>query len=108
MKLNILLLVFIFCAFSQETRFDPTKVQAIFQEYFKSEYLEGNLTTNVVVVVVQNNAIIYNQGFGNINYLGGEPKLPDPLNNLYPLASISKTFTATCVLQLVNFKFVNL
>lgn len=105
MKIFVLLVFLL--VLSQSQTLDPTKVASIFQDYFKKDYLDGNSTTNVVVIVVQNNSILYQAGFGNINYFSGAPVVPDPMNNLYPLASITKTFTGTCVLQLVIDNFFN-
>lgn len=50
-------------------------------------------------VVVKNNAVIYKESFG---YQDLEKKIPLKPNHLFRIASISKSFTATAVLQLVE------
>ena len=57
-------------------------------------------TPGAVVVVVQNGQIVFSKGYGFANY---EKKTPvEPERTLFYLASVTKTFTATAVMQLVE------
>ena len=55
--------------------------------------------TGLQVVVVKNNAIVYSKAFGYKNVATGEPLTED---NLFRIASISKSFTTTSLLQLAE------
>jgi len=57
-------------------------------------------TPGAVVIVVQKGKVVFAKGYGFANY---EKKTPvDPERTLFYLASITKTFTATAVMQLVE------
>ena len=65
-------------------------------------------TTPVVglsVAVVKDNKIIYNHSFG---YKDLEQQLPLQNNHIFRIASISKSFTATAIMQLVAKKQISL
>lgn len=59
----------------------------------------------LAVCVVKNDKIIYTQSMGMKNLETKEPLLP---TDLFRIASISKSFTATAVLQLVEKKIISL
>jgi CubicO group peptidase (beta-lactamase class C family) len=60
--------------------------------------LEEN--TGSVITIVQNGKIVFNKGYGNANL---ETKQTiDPTKTLFRIGSISKTFTAIAVMQLVE------
>ena len=65
-------------------------------------------TTPVVglsVAVVKNNKIIYNHSFG---YKDLDQRLPLQNDNIFRIASISKSFTSTAIMQLVAKKQISL
>jgi len=57
------------------------------------------------VAVVKDNQIIYTHNFGQANMQTGEPTTD---NTLYRIASISKSFTATSIMQLVEKGMISL
>lgn len=56
-------------------------------------------------VVVKNNTIIYNQSFG---YKNREGSIPLGIGDLFRIASVSKTFVATAIMQLVDKRILSL
>jgi CubicO group peptidase (beta-lactamase class C family) len=82
---------------AQQT-FDPTKVASSFQSYFTAASLKAAGTTNVFAVVTQGNSMLYSEGFGTKG--DGRSITPD-LMSLYPIASVTKTFTVTTIFQMV-------
>ena len=59
----------------------------------------------VSVVVVKDNKIIYNNSFGfNPNYEDSTERKPLTVGGIYWIASVSKTFVATAIMQLVEKK----
>ncbi len=61
------------------------------------------------VVVVRNNEICYNQTFGyNPDFNDTTLRKPIPFDGIYVIASISKTFVSTAVMQLVEKKKIKL
>ncbi|MEO8449557.1 MAG: serine hydrolase [Gemmatimonadota bacterium] len=67
-------------------------------------YLPGSLIRNdmagAVVVVVKGGEVLLAKGYGYDDIAAKRPV--DPARTLFPVASISKTFTATAVMQLVE------
>jgi CubicO group peptidase (beta-lactamase class C family) len=64
------------------------------QQIFKEEKVVG-----LSVAVVKNNKIIYTNSFGSSNIETGTPLTN---NNIFRIASISKSFSATSIMQLVE------
>ena len=61
------------------------------------------------VVVVKDNKIVYQHAYGyNPNYNKEEARNPIKKDNLYYLASVSKTFVGTAIMQLVEKGFLSL
>lgn len=69
------------------------------------QLIEKTPAAGLAVVVVKNNKIIYQQNFG---YKNLENKEPLTAESLYRIASISKSFTATALLQLAEQKRISL
>jgi CubicO group peptidase (beta-lactamase class C family) len=69
------------------------------------QIMKSNPVVGLSVAVVKNNKIIYNQSFGLKDLENNVP-----LNNesIFRIASISKSFTATAIMQLVAKKQLNL
>ncbi|MBU5590172.1 serine hydrolase [Clostridium sp. MSJ-4] len=72
----------------------------IINEYIKAEFVPG-----LAVGVVYNNEVIYTKGFGVKNI---DTKEPVDENSLFHMASVSKTFVATGIMQLVEQGKINL
>ena len=72
---------------------------------FLQQLIEETPAAGLAVVVVKNNKIIYQQNFG---YKNLENKEPLTTESLFRIASISKSFTATALLQLVEQKRISL
>jgi len=49
------------------------------------------------VLIIKEGKVVYEKSFGYANYSMKEPNVPE---TTFPIASISKTFTATAILQL--------
>jgi len=83
--------------------------QALCQELTIEQQLEQIITSypavGLAVAVVKNNKIIYTQSFG---YQNKEENRLLQNDNLFRIASISKSFTATALLQLVEKKIISL
>ncbi|MFD2521432.1 serine hydrolase domain-containing protein [Emticicia soli] len=77
----------------------PQKLNELMTAYAKNREFNGT------VLVAQNGKILLEKGYGFQN-------LPMKLNNtvatLYPIASVTKTFTATLILKLVELKKLSL
>ncbi|MCE2705204.1 MAG: beta-lactamase family protein [Terrimonas sp.] len=69
------------------------------------QLIEETPAAGLAVVVVKNNKIIYQHNFG---YKNLENKEPLTAESLFRIASISKSFTATALLQLVEQKRISL
>lgn len=84
-------------------------LHAISQELTIEQKLEGVITSypaiGLSVAVVKNNKIIYTHSFG---YQNKEENKLLQNDNLFRIASISKSFTATALLQLVEKKLISL
>ena len=63
------------------------------------ELMAGHDTVGLAVVVVRENAIVYQGSFG---WRDLEAKLPLEADDLFRIASISKSFAATSIMQLVE------
>ncbi|MBU3208952.1 serine hydrolase [Clostridium algidicarnis] len=70
-----------------------------------NEYVDGEFVPGLSVGVVYNNEVIYTKGFGVKNV---DTKEPTDENSLFHMASVSKTFVATGIMQLVEKDKINL
>lgn len=84
---------------------DPREVEVFMDGFFNRADVQASLT-GAVVAVVQGDRTLLAKGYG---YADLEKKTPvDPERTLFRLASISKTFTATAVMKLVEQSKVDL
>jgi CubicO group peptidase (beta-lactamase class C family) len=60
---------------------------------------------SIVVAIVHDKKIIFSEAIG---YTDVEKKIPATIESRYPLLSLTKTFTATMFMQLVERKTINL
>jgi D-alanyl-D-alanine carboxypeptidase len=91
----LLLIVFAFHAHAQELSIEQ-KLEGIINSY---------PAVGLSVAVIKNNKIIYTHSFG---YQNKEENKLLQNDNLFRIASISKSFTATALLQLVEKKLISL
>lgn len=82
----------VLCAFGQ------SKTEAAFEKAME-EYRNSMGNVGLSVVVVKDNRIVYNHNFGYKNLETGEPVTD---NTMFRIASISKSFSATSMMQLIE------
>ncbi len=90
--LTILFICFINFAHAQNI---PQKVDELIQAYAKVNKFNGT------VLVAQKGKVLFEKGYG---YRDVGKRLPNDGNTIFQLASISKQFTATVILKLVELK----
>jgi len=74
-----------------------------------SDIMKAYQAVGVSVVVVKDNKICYSQTFGyNPDYNDSTLRKPIPDNGIYYIASVSKTFIGTAIMQLVEKKKLKL
>lgn len=82
--------------------FGQSKEKAI-DDYFKALVKNQQFSGNVLVV--DKNEVVYERSFG---YADQTVKTPNTLNITFPIASITKIFTATAILQLKEKGLLNI
>jgi len=92
LKLRILLFVFISC----QTVFGQNKHKEL-EDYFSA--LAKNQQFNGNVLVVENGKPVYENSYGYSDFAA---KSLNTINTLFPIASLTKTITATAILQLAQ------
>lgn len=101
-KILKLISLFVLCLFCKDMTAQSleTEIQEIMEYYH---------AVGVSTVVVKNNKIIYNRAFGyNPDYNDTTRRDPIPSQGLFVIASISKSFIATAIMQLVEKNLLNL
>lgn len=94
LKKHLLSSLFLFCIFTLGFNADQTaQVDQIFSSY------NGNDTPGAVVMVIKNGKPIFKKAYGLANL---EEKIPITLNTNFRLASVTKQFTAMCIMKLVQ------
>lgn len=94
--------LFVICFFCNDVvgQSLDTEIQKVMKKYH---------AVGVTAVVVKNNEVIYNHTFGyNPDYSDTTRREPIPTNGIYVIASISKSFVATAIMQLVEKNLLNL
>jgi CubicO group peptidase (beta-lactamase class C family) len=76
-------------------------VDSVFAAGMKREHIPG-----AAFVLVQHGRVVLAKGFGNADVASGRPVIPD--RTIFPIASITKVFTATAVMQLAEHKRIDL
>ena len=94
MKKKIIYLFSILILLSVKTIAQVENIAPAIQQIFKEEKVVG-----LSVAVVKNNKIIYANSFGSSNIETGTPLTN---NNIFRIASISKSFSASSIMQLVE------
>jgi CubicO group peptidase (beta-lactamase class C family) len=101
-KLNSVLFLgftlILLAAVTQSTDYKE-KFEAVVQEAYSKDVFSGN------VLVAQNEKIIFQRSVGNADY---EKKTPNTVDTKFQLGSITKLFTKTLILQLVEERKINL
>ena len=92
LKLQILLFVFII-AQTLHGQSKHKKLEEYFLALVKNQQFNGN------VLVVENGKTVYENSFGYADFSAKRLNTP---NTLFPIASLTKTITATAILQLVQ------
>ncbi len=95
----IMIFIFLF-GFLWKNNAQPTKAEDCINNIMQQSAVAG-----LSVAVVKNNRIIYTHSFGSKNI---ETNTPLNDNDLFRIASISKSFSATSILQLVEAKKISL
>jgi CubicO group peptidase (beta-lactamase class C family) len=93
MKL-IILVFLIINSFLIANKIDYEKIKLIVEEHFKIKENQGYSTA---ISIVHNNSVIYKNAFGYTH--NGKV---DPDSSLYPIASVTKTFTGIGLMQQVK------
>lgn len=83
----------------------PSIAQAEKAEAAIQQLMQTTPVVGLSVAVVKNNKIIYNHSFG---YKDLDQRLPLQNDNIFRIASISKSFTSTAIMQLVAKKQISL
>ncbi len=83
----------------------PSIAQAEKAEAAIQAFMQTTPVVGLSVAVVKNNKIIYNHSFG---YKDLDQRLPLQNDNIFRIASISKSFTSTAIMQLVAKKQISL
>lgn len=74
-----------------------------------SEIMQSNEAIGVSVAVVKDNQLCFHESFGyNPDYQNPENRKPIKSDDIFRIASISKTFVATAIMQLVEKKKIDL
>jgi CubicO group peptidase (beta-lactamase class C family) len=100
MTRNKFLLCFLILTLSFQSFSQPEKLESCINDHFQQSKIAG-----LSVAVVKNNKIIYTHSFGLKNI---ENNIPLTDDCLFRIASISKSFTATSLMQLVEAKKISL
>ena len=80
------------------------QVNQLFTPFYKNIIADSDLP-GLAVGVVKDNEIVYARGFG---YLDNESQIPMNISSLFLMASVSKPFVATAIMQLVEQNKINL
>ncbi|WP_216829765.1 serine hydrolase domain-containing protein [Alkalihalobacterium elongatum] len=89
----------------ESTPITKENVQAFVEDYF-NESIEEFQIPGAVIIVVKDNEILYKQGFGYAN-LNNDLQV-DPDETLFRIGSVTKLFTATAIMQLVEQGLIDL
>ncbi|GAK56487.1 beta-lactamase [Candidatus Vecturithrix granuli] len=81
------------CTFAQTpAMFDAAKIEAVIQTTMAEQHIPG-----LAIAIIQNNEVVWSKGYGLANIKTQTPMTADTIQNI---ASVSKTVTATAVMQL--------
>jgi CubicO group peptidase (beta-lactamase class C family) len=100
-RLILLLLFFCFCLFklsAQTTKEFPIKTITQLQDTI-NKILTNEHQSSIMLAVVTKDTVLFSNGFGIANI---DTKQKATSQTLFPMASITKTFTALAIMKLVN------
>ncbi len=78
--------------------------ETVFENYLANVMAENKIP-GVSVTVVKDNEVVYAKGFG---YRNIEKSLPVTPDTIFGIASVTKSFTAMAIMQLVDKKIIDL
>lgn len=90
---------------SDQTLSNPGEVQAFFDRFFAREMPKWHVP-GAAFVLVKDGKVIFSKGYGYADLKRQTPVVPD--QTIFRVASVSKVFTATAVMQLVESGKLNL
>jgi len=96
---KVIVLLFLFCCMVPVFAVDQ-KDAVSFLDKKMNEYLEEGKFCGATLSIVKDGQIIFSSGYGYADLSGN--KLVDPEKTLFRIGSISKIFTATAIMQLVE------
>ena len=91
--------IFLFGGFSAEAAKKPSKKQLAKIEQSIKEYMDESKVTGMSIVLVKGQETIYQNALGFKDIKSGTPL---EIDNIFRIASISKSFSAVSILQLVE------
>lgn len=98
--LSILLSLFLSISFAQKSNYNLTKlaqkVDSLFEITIESEHIPG-----ATIIIVKDGEVLLKKGYGYTS-LGENINHVNPDSTIFRIGSITKTFTATALLQLVD------
>ena len=109
--LTILLLLLVLCACQAPQKpldsvvISPTEIQSFADSIFPGK-MDEYLIPGLVFIFIQEGEVVYSQAYGYANLEGSVPINVD--SSIMRIGSISKTFVATAVMQLVEDDFLDL
>ena len=84
---------------------DPNELET-WIDSFLSGFSNRTEPLSLAIVIVKDNRILFQKGYGHADDLGRKPVIPD--ETIFRAASVSKLITATAVMQLVENGKINL
>ena len=99
LKLALILAVFFLSAVTFQAQTEAEKIDDLISRYYEYKLFNGS------ALVVKNGNVIFKKGYGYANF---EWKVPNAPDTKFRIGSISKQFTATLIMQLVEEGKINL
>jgi CubicO group peptidase (beta-lactamase class C family) len=78
---------------------DPAELEAFFDDAMATEMADGDIAGGVIAVVAAGD-VVFQEGYGYADVAGQRPVVP--ATTMFRVGSITKLFTATAVMQLVE------
>ena len=93
---------FIFCLYLPLVIYSQSRIETL-RNYLTALHNDNGMNGNIAVI--ENGNLIYKNSFGDADFSSQKPNTD---SSLFPLASISKTFTGMAVLKLCEQKKLSL
>lgn len=101
--LHFLLAILLLCLVVADDNISTQAIESLFDSMLDSDAkLRALGTTSMVISITKNDKILFSKGYGVINPLSSSKQVPDPERTLFNIGSITKTFTATMAMQLIE------